>query len=170
MIQICTKYGNGHAQNMHTHRICMRAEYACAQNMHARRMCMRAEYACAQNMRAPRICMRAEYACAQNMYARRICMRAEYACAHNMHTRRICEYIENGRKSRNSFTSGYPPTSCTSTPMKCPRPWGIKTAPKWTLTMSSTFPFNIPRSFNASSCTRSARRCMSGQETPDEEK
>ena len=66
------------------------------------------------------------------------------------------------------LTSGYPPTSCTSSPMKCPRPWGMNTAPRRTSIILSTSPHTSPAFFSSSSSTRSARRCMSAQHTPKE--
>ena len=63
-------------------------------------------------------------------------------------------------------TSGYPPTSWVSTPIKWPRPCGMKMAPSLSFIISSTSPCSSPMAVNSSKCVRSASRCISTQFTP----
>jgi len=63
-------------------------------------------------------------------------------------------------------TSGYPPTSWTSRPMRCPSPWGMNVAPRCAVIISSTSPKTSPPALRCSRRTRSANRCISAQFTP----
>ena len=64
------------------------------------------------------------------------------------------------------LTPKYPPTSCTSNPIKWPSPWGMKTAPTLFSTISLTSPCSNPAAFKSSRITRSAKMCISVHRTP----